>query len=142
MGEREPLERLMHIAHAANERVPADSPQLLAQGAARHGKAVAGENDMCGKLRALAVARQGNDGDGPALRVVRKDDDGAVAVLTEAVPREPDLKPTDVFPAHAGFPPFLRAISKTACRHFAYTLLHAAMRVRKSDARTHPEEVL
>lgn len=78
VGEREPLERLMHIAHAANERVLADGPQLLAQGAARHGKAVAGENDMGRELCTLAVARQGNDGDGPALRVVRKDDDGAV----------------------------------------------------------------
>ena len=91
VGEREPLERLMHIAHAANERVPADSPQLLAQGAARHGKAVAGENDMGRELCTLAVARQGNDGDDPVLRTVRKDDDGAVTVLTEAVPREPDL---------------------------------------------------
>ena len=43
---------------------------------------------------------------------------------------------------HGIFTSFPQAVSKTACRHFAYTLLHTAMRVRKSDARAHTEEVL
>ena len=63
-GEREPLERLMHIAHAANERVPADSPQLLRTGALGTARPWP-ERMICVAAACSRGRSSGNDGDGP-----------------------------------------------------------------------------